>query len=264
MIQLYTGTPGSGKSLHAVHEIRSDLFFGKYVISTMFVDVDMVFYTRFQRFLFKHFGFRPKQKNLKNDPRKQNFRYIDILKITPDYLYNFAAKYHEAGKEHQTTVYLDECVAIFSPTVIGDNVKAWNDWDKFFRVHRHLGFDVVLIPQSQRLISRKVIEYCEYEVRHYNRKYHGSFGMFLSLFVGGLFSYSVCWRGVRSKPLSQGWLTYNRYYGSLYNSYCLFDDTLLPYQQKQKQALLKKLCFELNQIKNIKQGSDKLCQQQLL
>ena len=64
-------------------------------------------------------------------------------------------------------------LAIFSPTVIGDDVKTWNEWDKFFRVHRHLGFDVILIPQSDRLISRKVKCYSEYEVKHFNRKNHG-------------------------------------------------------------------------------------------
>lgn len=258
MIQLYSGTPGSGKSLHAAHSIRDDLHYGKYVISTMFVDVDMCFYNGFQSFVFNSFGKKPKK--IHHDKRADNFYYIDIADITPEYLYEFAARHHVFGKEHQTIVYLDECVAIFSPTVIGDNPKLWNRWEDFFRKHRHLGFDVVLIPQAAKLISRKVIEYAEFEIRHFNRKHHGNFGFFLSLFIGGLFSYSVNWRGVKSHPLEQGWFTYKPIYGQMYNSYSMFDSTLLPYKRnwEKKKILLSSLCTQLNAIACIKQqGSDK-------
>lgn len=45
----------------------------------------------------------------------------------------------------------------------------------------------------------------------------------------------------------------------------MFDSVLLPFKSEweHKKILISKLCFELNQIKNIKQGSDKSCQQQL-
>ena len=252
MIQQYTGTPGSGKSLHAAHEIRADLRCGKYVISTMSVDTELCFLNPVQEWLFNHFGIRPKRK--KRDKREKNFVYVDINDITPEYLYDHAARHHVFGKEHQTVVYLDECVAIFSPTVIGDNKELWNRWDTFFRKHRHIGFDIVIIPQSAKLISRKVIEYCEFEVKHFNRKNHGAFGFWLSLFVGGLFSYSVCWRGVKAKPLEQGWFTYKPLYGQMYNSYSMFDSTLLPYKKEweRKKMLLSALCGQLNQIKEEK------------
>ena len=112
--------------------------------------------------------------SLQKDKRAKNFFFKDIHDITPEYLYDFAAKYHVFGKEHQTIVILDECVAIFSPTVISDNTKVWNEWDTFFRKHRHIGYDVILIPQSKKLIARKVLEYCEFEVKHYNRKHQGT------------------------------------------------------------------------------------------
>lgn len=245
MIEMWTGTPGSGKSLHMVHEIRQDLKIGKRVICTTPIDTRLVFMNIFQRFWFwltdgKKIVYTP-------DKRQDNFYFIDIMQITPAYLYDFAARHHVEGKEHQTRVYLDECVAIFSPTVIGDDVKTWNEWDKFFRVHRHLGFDVILIPQSDRLISRKVKCYSEYEVKHFNRKNHGMLGFWLSLFIGGLFSYSVCWRGTHEKPLEQGWFTYTKYYGRMYNSYCLFGDTLKPYQEayRKKQEAAAALCAAL-------------------
>lgn len=253
MIQLYSGTPGSGKSLHVCHEIRRNLLYNKRVISTMYVEPDMVFWNAFDRWRFNSFGKEPKKK--KHDRREENFTYIDIMDITPEFLYEYAARYHVHGREHQTIVYLDECVAIFSPTVLADNVKLWNRWDDFFRKHRHLGFDLVLIPQSAKLISRKVIEYCEFDVRHFNRKHHGNFGFFLSLFIGGLFSYSVCWRGIKAKPLEQGWFTYKPYYGNMYNSYCMFDSTLLPYKKEweKKKILYAKLAGSLIQYGEKKQ-----------
>lgn len=239
MVELWSGTPGSGKSLHCAHEIREDLRFGKKVISTCYVDTTYCFMSKLQEFIFKIT--KGKVHLYNEDPRQKNFYYIPIEEITPKYLYEFAAKHHVFGKEHQTTVILDECVAIFSPTVLSENIKRWNEWDEFFRKHRHLGYNVIIIPQSKRLISRKVIEYCELEVKHYNRKHHGNFGWILSMLIGGLFSYSVCWRGTRDKPLEQQFFTYHRLYGSMYNSYSMFDETLLPYKQAEKKKLMQEM-----------------------
>ncbi len=261
MIDLWTGTPGSGKSLHMAHQIKDDLRWGKNVISTSAIDTKLCFMSGFAEWLFNLT--KGKIRLYKPDKREHNFHYIDIKDITPDYLYEFAARHHKFGKEHQTIVYLDECVAIFSPTVLTE--KVWNEWDTFFRKHRHIGYDVVLIPQSPRLISRKVKEYAEHEVKHYNRKNHGLFGLFLSLVLGSLFSYSVCWRGTREAPLSQGFFMYKPLYGQMYNSYCMFDETLLPYKEayKKKQEAATALCLALierrKQLENEKSDSSDRC-----
>ncbi len=241
MIEVYSGTPGSGKSLHTSHEIKTYLNIGKNVISTCAIDTDLCFLNPFKVWYVNHFNKKPKK--IKKNKKAKNFYYIDILDITPDYLYRFAAEHHVFGKEHQTIVFLDECVAIFSPTVISNNTTLWNEWDTFFRKHRHIGFDVVLIPQSKKLIARKVLEYCEFETKHYNRKNQGLVGWLFSLFVGGsLFSWSKCWRGTKG-ALEQGFFTYKPIYGLMYNSYSMFDDTLAPYKQelKKRQMLMQNL-----------------------
>ncbi len=244
MTQLWTGTPGSGKSLHVAHEIREDLRlpFGKAknVISTCYIDTTYCFMNILQELVF--IITRGKIHLYNDDPRAKRFHYVPIEEITPKYLYEFAAKYHVYGKEHQTTLVLDECVAIFSPTVLSENIKRWNEWDEFFRKHRHLGYNVIIIPQSKKLISRKVIEYCEFEVKHYNRKHQGMFGWLLSLVCGGsLFSYSTCWRGTKDKPLEQKFFTYRRLFGSMYNSYSMFDETLKPFKEAEKKKLMQEL-----------------------
>ena len=231
MISLWSGTPGSGKSLHCAHEIKDDLRFNKNVISTCYIDTTYCFMSKLQEFIFNIT--KGKIHLYNEDERQKNFYYVPIEEITPAYLYEFAAKYHKFGKEHQTTLILDECVAIFSPTVLADNIQRWNEWDEFFRKHRHLGYNVIIIPQSKRLISRKVLEYCEFEVKHYNRKNHGNFGFILSLLLGSLFSWSLT-----KERLEQHFFRYSYLYGSMYNSYSMFDETLLPYREKAKKELM--------------------------
>lgn len=253
MIYLYTGTPGSGKSLHLAHEVREDLRlpFGKNrnVISTCYIDTTYCFMNILQELIFTLS--RGKLHLYNDDSRAKNFHYIPINEITPQYLYEFAAKYHVYGKEHQTIIILDECVAIFSPTVLAENIKRWNEWDRFFQFHRHFGYDIILVPQSKKLISRKVIEYCEFEVKHYNRKHQGFFGLLLSLLCGGsLFSYSTCWRGTKDKPLEQKFFRYRRLYGSMYSSYSMFNEALQPYKEAEKKKLMQELCKNLMERRN--------------
>lgn len=263
MTEMYTGTPGSGKSLHAVHEIRDWLICGKNVISTCDIDTDLCFLNIWQKLYINHTGKKPKK--IKHNKKQDNFYYIPIEEITPDYLYRFAAEYHVFGREHQTVVFLDECVSIFSPTVLSEKPKVWNEWDTFFRKHRHLGYDVVLIPQSVKLISRKVKEYCEFETKHYNRKNQGFLGWLFSMFCGGsLFSWSKCWRGTGQKPFQQGFFTYKPLFGLMYNSYSMFYDTLKPYKEHferekaERKILMQKLADELvkrrNNLETIEKG----------
>lgn len=257
MEYLYTGTPGSGKTLHVAHEISEWLRAGKKVISTVNIDTDLCFLNPFQKWYVNHFKKKPKK--IKRNKKADNFYYIPIEEITPDFLYEFAAKHHVFGKEHQTIVFFDECVAIFSPTVLAeekDGITKWNAWDKFFRLHRHIGFDLVLIPQSRRLIQRKVIEYCEFEVKHYNRKNQGFLGWLFSFFVGGsLFSWSICWRGTGEKPFEQRFYTYKPLYGLMYNSYCMFDSTLQPFKEAERKKQIQKLINLLSE--RVKQLEEK-------
>lgn len=116
--ELWTGTPGSGKSLHVAKDIRENLRYGKKVISTCNIDTDLCFMNKLQEFLFNIS--KGKIRLYSHDKRAENFYYVPNEYMTVEFLYDFAARYHVYGKEKQTYLYLDECVALFSPTVIGD------------------------------------------------------------------------------------------------------------------------------------------------
>ena len=88
MIEVYSGTPGSGKSLHIAHVIRNYLRLGKRVISTCDIDTDLCFLNPFRVFWINRTGKKPKR--IKRNKKADNFTYIDINEVKPDFLYQYA------------------------------------------------------------------------------------------------------------------------------------------------------------------------------
>ena len=67
MIKLYSGTPGSGKSLHLADKVRYTLKYGSNVIGTFHINKDCL---------------------LKNS--RYEYTYINIYDLTPAYLIQYA------------------------------------------------------------------------------------------------------------------------------------------------------------------------------
>lgn len=223
MITLYSGTPGSGKSFHATADIYERLTCYKNVIGNFQINRDVAKLTElgFLKYqLNKKFGIKFKKYN----KRKQLGRYycVDNFHLTPYFLMNFARKFHgNKRKEGQTLVVIDECGIIF-------NTRAWDNklrlaWIKFFSMHRHYGFDFILISQSDRMIDRQIRCLLEYDCKHRDGRHCGFMGIIMSLLFGGHFFACVTyWYGVREKvgfkvlPISE------RVF-SLYDTFTIFD-----------------------------------------
>lgn len=142
-ISLFTGTPGSGKTLHLTDIVLSDLERGVNVISNYNINVDHI-----------------KCKGI--------YTYLPDDKITVRYLINFARLNHKKGKEGSTKIVLDEAQLKF-------NARAWQEknrvlWNKFFTVHRHLGYDIILATQKDAYLDSQVRGLIEYEFKHRNIK----------------------------------------------------------------------------------------------
>ncbi len=109
MIYLYSGTPGSGKSLDMARSILVDLKQHKPIICNFPI-------------------YLPKKKM----KYEKYFHFIENSELTPKYLYDFSREYfknHRFG-EGKIVLYLDECQLMF-------NARQWNaegrdDWLKFF------------------------------------------------------------------------------------------------------------------------------------
>lgn len=142
-ISLFTGTPGSGKTLHLTDKALSSLEHGVNVISNYNISIDHI-------------------------ESKGKFNYLSDDKITVKYLINYARRYHEKGKEGSTLIILDEAQLKF-------NARAWQEknrvlWNKFFTVHRHLGYEIILATQKDSYLDSQVRGLIEYEFKHRNIK----------------------------------------------------------------------------------------------
>lgn len=198
MISLYTGTPGSGKSLDLARIIMLKLKMGINVIGTMYINKDMV------------------------KKYKGKYIFVDIYRLNPQMLIDYARKYHKKGKEGQCWLVIDECQRIF-------NSRDWNKsdrraWNDFFQVHRHFGYNVALITQYDRLIDRQLRALVEYQYIHRKVSNFGLKGALMAMFFrGGLFVSVAEWYPVHEKTGSNFFL-YRKKYSRFYDSYMAFDE----------------------------------------
>lgn len=142
MILLFTGVPGSGKSLHAAKMIRDHLKWRRCpVICNFDVNPDLKGYKA-------HFTYRPNER------------------LTPDFLRDFAAQYWQKSqpREDEILLVVDEAQLLF-------NTREWSrndrmDWVEFLSQHRHFGYCVVFMTQIDRMLDRQIRALAEYEFQH--------------------------------------------------------------------------------------------------
>lgn len=196
MVSLYSGTPGSGKSLHVAKEIRDRFILGKPVIANFPVN------------LMKY--------------KRADFTYCPNDEITPEYLINYSERYFSKHrfKEGAILLVIDECQLIF-------NAREWQQsgraqWLSFFTQHRKYGYNIVLIAQFDRMIDRQIRSLIEYEFIHRKASNYGVGGMIFSLASGGnLFIAVQMWYPLKARIGSEFFHARKKYY-SLYDSYSTF------------------------------------------
>lgn len=201
MIYLYSGTPGSGKSLHQAEEIYYILRAGKPVLANFEVNTDVI--------KTRHLG---------------EFYYISNEILSPELLIKYSQIYFRDHKfkEGQIRLFLDECQILF-------NAREWSkkgrkEWLSFFSQHRKYGYDIYLVAQFDRMIDRQIRSLIEYEVIHRKVKNFGRWGTFFNLVAGGnLFVAVTMWYPMHEK-LSSMWYKGNKKYFELYNTYKTFDN----------------------------------------
>lgn len=205
MVQTYTGTPGSGKSLHCAKEILFRLKQGKRVICNFPINESMI-----------------------KKRYKKNFLYLSDDNLTPHYLFEFARAFHKEMKEDQTFLYIDEAQRLFP---IDRVYPLRKEWEQFFQLHRHYGFCIVLVTQNMSYINKGIRIQTEYEIRHRKVNNYGLFGLILTLLHIPLFCSLTFWQGTREKIYSDFFL-YKRKYGKLYNT---FGNFVTAYDSENKQ-----------------------------
>lgn len=200
MIYLYTGTPGSGKSLDVANEIYKANLINKTVIC----------------------NFPINEKALKKRKNKESFIYKNNLELSPKYLIDFSKENCVKGKENQVLLIIDEAQVLFNAREW--NVKDRKEWCEFFQLHRHYGYKIILVTQFDRLIDRQIRSLVEYEIIHRKLNNYGFVGSLLGIVtLSTLFVRIEYWYGMKQKISSSFYRGNKRLY-KLYDSYISFNE----------------------------------------
>lgn len=200
MVAMYTGTPGSGKSIHAAQDVISWLRRGKGLIANFPVNEKAV------------------------GKCKSHAEYWDNPELTVQRLVQYAVEHRQLGKESSTLLIVDEAQIKFNCRDL--QRKDRQDWVNFFSQHRKLGFDVILITQLDRMIDRQIRGMVETEFKHRKLNNYGAGGVILSVLTGfsKWFITIEYWYGGNKLKLSQRVFKYRKQYGEISDSYRLFAD----------------------------------------
>lgn len=197
-ISLYSGTPGSGKSLHATDTIVRRVRRGLPVIANYPLIEDRL-------------------------PRSGLFTYRDNDGLTPDFLASYARFWfssHPFGEDRILLV-IDECQLLF-------NSREWQDsrrkqWISFFSQHRKLGYSVILVAQFDKMVDRQMRSLIEYEYIHRKVSNFGLVGWIMSLFALGRAHVYVQRYYPLSQKIGSRWFVARKRIFDLYDSFGTFE-----------------------------------------
>ena len=200
-IILYSGTPGSGKSLHAAKTIIEWFKKGKPVITNFDLEIS-------------------KYANAIH-------RYVDDDELTPDFLLQYSREYFQGRKltkrdEDTILLVVDECQLLFNSRDY--QKKDRKVWIKFFSTHRHLGYHVILIAQMDKMLDKQIRGVIEYEYIHRKLSNFGKAGKLLTIALAGeLFTAVQMWYPLKMKIGTTMFRGKRRYF-RIYDSYASFGE----------------------------------------
>lgn len=177
-ISLYSGTPGSYKSYHAVSDVLKWLGTRRNVIANFPIKYDDYFKPN-------------KRKNL------GDFQFLPNTELTINYLLNYAKTHHAPNTKAQTLIVIDEASILFNARQFDSKNRM--EWVNFFANHRHFNFDVILIAQNDRMLDRQIRGLLEYDIKHRALK-NMNLAMSLASFIfQGIFHCVEYWYPCRLK-----------------------------------------------------------------
>ncbi len=203
MIVLYSGTPGSGKSLDCARTIYKWCLRGAPILCNFPVNADKIRIWR----------------------KKKDIRYIPNTELDPDRLVAAAREYFgdRPVKEDSLLLLIDEAQLLFNARDWGAAGRA--RWNWFFTMHRHFGFFIILCAQFDRMLDRQVRCLLEYEYIHRKVSNIGWRGFLVSCLLlspGKLFVKVKVWYPMKEKVNSEFYRCRRKYY-SIYDTFALLD-----------------------------------------
>lgn len=200
MLYLYSGTPGSGKSLHTARIINNAVKYSRTLVITNFAVAE-------DNIKGKKMG-----KLICSDNKTLDVEFLEWLS-------GWWFSTHK-WKEGGILLIIDEAQLLF-------NSRDWNktgrdDWLEFYSQHRHFGYDIILAAQFDRMIDRQIRSLIEYEYIHRKVSNFGWRGKLLCAFTcGELFSCVKVWYPMKEQCGSEFFKKRKKYY-KLYDTRTLF------------------------------------------
>ena len=206
MIEVYTGTPGSGKSAHAARQVRYALTRPgdkRPVIANFPLGTDAPVPAE-SRGLFTH---------------------IPNEEMSAGKIIDLANEYWDSGvhrfEEDWLLLCLDECQLFF-------NSRRWSDKSRmsyleFLSQSRKYGVKVILIAQSAKMIDNQFRMLIEVEHNHRRVTSMGPLGMLVAMPFGNRLSLDVRYLFQTNERLGMDLLLPNKRDFAMYDSYARFD-----------------------------------------
>lgn len=150
---------------------------------------------------------------------------IDVpdARLRPSALVEYSQKHFEGKtvKEGEILLIIDEAQRLF-------NARDWSKsdraaWNEFFQLHRHFGYDIILVAQFDRMLDRQVRSVIEYEQIHRKVSNYGWRGWLLcALMVAPALFVSVkMWYPMRERVGSE-FFRYSKRLGRMYDTFMAF------------------------------------------
>lgn len=207
-ICLLSGTPGSGKSLHAASMIYKDLSknSNKYVICNFPINLDLIPPESRKRFFYI--------------PASTLETSEYIIHIIKEYWSNHTA-FSTSDAEERIHFYWDECQLQLNSRTWLANQKS--GWTSFFQMHRHYGVKIILMCQMLSMLDKQVRGCIEFDIVHRKVSNAGFGGFVVSLlFNRGLFVSLYIWATTR-KQFGSDFFIYTKKLGNLYCTHSIVD-----------------------------------------
>jgi len=197
-ISLLSGTPGSGKSLHAVSDGLEWLKLGRNLITNFPLD------------------WHKKLKRIKGD-----YQYWKNSDITPRHLFEYAREHHKKSVKAQTLLIIDEAAMMFNSRDFCRKDRM--EWINFLANHRHFNFDIILIAQNDKMLDKQIRGLIEYDIKHRSLSNFNFITLLISKLFGGLFFCVSYWYPVHLCN-QKSIIRFNRSKARCYDTMALFID----------------------------------------
>lgn len=189
MISVYTGFPGSGKSLHAVSLIYAHVKGQSMVVS----NIDLSGFSDSPYYQYHDFRWF---ENVENVKKVASQHFNDKVKLL---------------------FVIDEAQVIFDS-------RNWSasgrmEWNIFFSMHRHYHCDFVLVTQSFQNLDKRIRANVEYQCQHINVKNATRVSHILLQFFPDFMFISNRFYANSKERIGSDWIFARKKYTQLYNTY---------------------------------------------